>query len=260
MKKILLVISAFAIALATVPMFAAFEAHVVNVTAKVENALSVNASPIKFGSVYPQERRYSRIINIHPTSAFRNNPRLEWISYVIKQKPKPKVDRDEIIFPSTNPGGISAHEYCLNNAPQTYDAQSEYATYCFPSLCPYLSKEKVITDPVGEPQIENGPMNVPWEQREIHTEYGVTAFHDPSDPRFWASGWVRYYGQDWWRLDLAVPCFDGECAQDWPDFVRATSQNPEIDPANYVLPQSLRGQVFGCDIWIEVTGFESKPI
>ena len=55
MKKILLSATAVATALAMVPMFAAFEAHVVNVTAKIENALSVPMKEIKFGTVFPQE-------------------------------------------------------------------------------------------------------------------------------------------------------------------------------------------------------------
>lgn len=43
-------------AVATVPMFAAFEAHVINVTATIENALKVNTSAIDFGTVFPQEK------------------------------------------------------------------------------------------------------------------------------------------------------------------------------------------------------------
>ncbi len=43
-------------AIALLPMFAAYEAHVVNVTAKIENALSVPLKEMKFGTVFPQEK------------------------------------------------------------------------------------------------------------------------------------------------------------------------------------------------------------
>ena len=56
LRKSLFVVGALAIALATVPMFAAFEAHVINVTAQIENALAVNTEPINFGTVFPQEQ------------------------------------------------------------------------------------------------------------------------------------------------------------------------------------------------------------
>jgi hypothetical protein len=49
MKKVFISLAAVGTALAVLPMFAAFEAHVINVTATIENALSVNATPIAFG-------------------------------------------------------------------------------------------------------------------------------------------------------------------------------------------------------------------
>ena len=53
MKKIFLGLGALALAIAVVPMFAAFEAHVINVTASIENALYVPLKEIKFGTVFP---------------------------------------------------------------------------------------------------------------------------------------------------------------------------------------------------------------
>ena len=41
MKKILLSLGALAAVMIALPMFSAFEAHVINVTATIENALSV---------------------------------------------------------------------------------------------------------------------------------------------------------------------------------------------------------------------------
>ena len=54
-KKILLGIGAVAAVLLSVVAMSAFEAHVINVTAHIENALSVDTTPIEFGTVFPQE-------------------------------------------------------------------------------------------------------------------------------------------------------------------------------------------------------------
>jgi hypothetical protein len=60
-------------------------------------------------------------------------------------------------------------------------------------------------------------------------------------------------------IDLAVPCFGGYCAQDWADFVHGV--NPEANPADFTQPIANEHKVFGCDLWVEVTGVsESQPI
>jgi len=51
---------------------------------------------------------------------------------------------------------------------------------------------------------------------------------------------------------LAVPCFGNHCAQDWSDWV--ASINDSVDPDDYVQPIENEHKVFGCDLWIEVTG------
>ena len=57
--------------LAVIPMFAAFEAHVINVTARIENALSVNTDPISFGTVFPQEE-LDRLIRLSLSKSFED--------------------------------------------------------------------------------------------------------------------------------------------------------------------------------------------
>src|SRR3989338_8563757 len=56
MKKILFGLGAIGVTLVMIPMFVAFEAHVVNVTATIENALNVPIGSIEFGTVFPQEK------------------------------------------------------------------------------------------------------------------------------------------------------------------------------------------------------------
>ncbi len=55
MKKILLGLSALVMVLSGVAMVSAYEAHLINVTAHVENALEVDTTPIDFGTVFPEE-------------------------------------------------------------------------------------------------------------------------------------------------------------------------------------------------------------
>ncbi len=55
MRKILLILTALMMVLSGVAAVSAYEAHVVNVTAHVENALIVDRDHIDFGTVFPQE-------------------------------------------------------------------------------------------------------------------------------------------------------------------------------------------------------------
>ena len=109
-------------------------------------------------------------------------------------------------------------------------------TNCYPSLCPYLSKT-----PDGNPSPGN--------------DTGVPAFHDPFATSSIAKGTINKNGVDVgdsWVIDLAAPCFKGECSQDWASFV--LSHNPLVsDPDEYMAPKGMSGQTFGCDLWVEVT-------
>ena len=86
-------------------------------------------------------------------------------------------------------------------------------------------------------------------------DFGVPAFHNPFDPASVATGKIIKTGTDvgdTWIIDLAVPCFENHCSQDWSDFV--LSHNPTVlDPDIYQLSEELEGEVFGCDLWFEVT-------
>jgi hypothetical protein len=55
MKKVLLVLVAVALVLSGVAAVSAYEAHIINVRAHVENAMQVRATKIDFGTVFPEE-------------------------------------------------------------------------------------------------------------------------------------------------------------------------------------------------------------
>jgi hypothetical protein len=102
-----------------------------------------------------------------------------------------------------------------------------------PLLCPFLSKHEL--DAAGAP-----------------TTNGIDAFHGP------LTGWTltntintQVLGHlskqdqdisDTWDIDLHAPCFAGQCAQD------------NVIPVAYQPDSSLDGKIFGCDLWVEVTG------
>src|SRR3989344_2583728 len=76
MKKVLLGLGAAGITLAMIPLFAAFEAHVVNVTARIENALEVPLSHIDFGTVFPQELLF-RELPVRLSGSFMTEDRVD---------------------------------------------------------------------------------------------------------------------------------------------------------------------------------------
>jgi hypothetical protein len=55
MKKVILIFAAIVLVASGVAAVSAYEAHVINVKAHVENALSVNTSDVNFGTVFPEE-------------------------------------------------------------------------------------------------------------------------------------------------------------------------------------------------------------
>lgn len=234
MKKLLLGFSAIALAVAMVPMFAAFEAHVINVTARIENALTVNTTPIEYGTVFPQEK-IDKFVDLQLSQSFIDEARVDDIDYVIRQKPKCWSETEKRFGRVTEEGETFV---CVDGG----DFQ------ILPLLCPYLSKHEVTADGSA---VENDSK-------------GINAFHGDIDNWTLATtlqtqvvGHLAKSQQDiadQWKLDLRVPCFVGECAQDWEEFVKTESGNPDIDPSAYVQPKENEHKLFGCDLWLEVTG------
>jgi len=239
-KKLLIGGSAVALAVASVPLFAAFEAHVINVTAKIENALFVHQELLEYGTVFPQEHLDSQFfISFSQSFSASTQRRVGSVDYLVKQKPM-CVDKDG------------------NHPPVGEDAQGKFVcppgSTMMPSLCPYLSKHP-----------DNNPSTGPF----ANDDTSIPPFHDHNDPASYAKGKLAKFNAsgstidndpaDTWTVDLAVPCFKGMCAQDWDAFVH--SLNPAADPAKYMLDPSLEHQLFGCDLWVEVTKIysESEP-
>ena len=239
MKKRLTIWSGAAVltGLAFLPLLAAFEAHVVNVTATIENALFVHPESIEYGTVFPQEHLLSDFfIAFSESFSKTNQDRVGKVDYAIKQKPKP---RESFI---SQVGVQAARDFCHLNSPiNVGDPNDPYYVKCYPNLCPYLSKT-----PDGTPA--TGP--------NANNDVGLPPFHDPNTE--FATGKIVKLpvigrdSSDNWTVDIAVPCFKGQCSQDWAKFVLGLNPNAG-DPAQYQLPPGLEHQTFGCDLWVEVT-------
>jgi len=255
MKKIFLGLGALALAVALVPMFAAFEAHVINVTAQIENALSVPVTPIAFGTVFPQEH-LDQPLNVALSRSFFEENRVDDVEYIIRQKPKcalTNADGTQIIGPTATGHVISNGQggYTIDCGPAPVD-QTDGVWGPLPSLCEYISKDGGDEDGL-----------------ETNNDDTTPSFHVPFTV---ASGtttvsWLDTHGRlrkaandtvDNWIIDLAVPCFGGYCAQDWDNFVHGI--NPNATSSDYIQPISNEHKVFGCDLWVEVTGVsEMRP-
>ena len=242
MKKLLTGIVGLAIVLVTLPLIAAFEAHVINVTAQIENGLLVPIDDITFGTVFPQQQ-LDREFNVSMSQSFLGEPTADDIEYVIRQKPKcglpVEEEGDPLVY--SNFGVVKENE-------DDTDFVCKDAGYVeLPLLCPYLSKHEITTDGIA-PEGEND-------------SNGIAAFHGlPGDWNVQTTLDTEVSGRlakseedtsDSWNLDLKVPCFEKHCAQDWEDFVNGI--NPNVNPDDYIQPLSLEHELFGCDLWLEIT-------
>lgn len=229
LKKFALGFAAVALAVATVPMFAAFEAHVINVTARIENAMQVSPSPIEFGTVFPQEALH-KPVTVSMSESFVSSDALG-IRYMLRQKPK-----CQIVQQPTGEPALPDFAQVTENADGEFVCPTGYRQMLL--LCPYLSKH---SDDTADQSLASfhGPITGwnPTTTESFQLNASITKGTDPIDV---------------WDIDLHVPCFEGMCAQDWAKFVKAT--NPNADPAAYIQPAANEHQLFGCDLWFETTG------
>lgn len=230
-KKIVLGIAAAGSAIALLPLFAAFEAHVINVTATIENALSVDTDPLDFGTVFPEELLHLPL-SLELSESFRREDRVDDVEYVIRQKPKCGLP----VTPATDPVSYSAFGRVVHNpATGVYTCEDEGYVQ-LPLLCPFLSKHDDKTpDNDGSIDSFHGPLT------------GWTA---STTEQFEVPGMLSKLAQDFediWDIDLHVPCFKGSCAQD------------NVVPDAYQLDPKLEHDLFGCDLWVEVTEVSETP-
>lgn len=190
MRKIPLVLIGVVLVAGGVAAVSAFEAHVINVTAHIENALSVLTKEIDFGTVFPQEYLEKPFI-VFLSDSFMAADRVDDVSYTIKQKPKCKA-----IEPGTEPV-YKPVDYTTDLCPAGYKEML--------SLCPFLSKTDADPD-------DNNDIGVP-----SYFDGKFLTCHEPSQDN--ATGKLSKIKQDTsdgWIVDLKVPPVKGTVGQDWP--------------------------------------------
>ena len=265
MKKILLSLGALAAVMIALPMFSAFEAHVINVTAQIENDLSVPLKSINFGTVFPQEH-LDKPLGIRLSDSFIAEGRVDDVEYIIRQKPKCGVTTnngtvlvgptatghviptiDNPLTPEDESKGGTAYTINCGSAPADMPTQGTWGV--LPSLCEYISKNGRDEDGL-----------------ETNNDDVTPSFHKPFTVSSSIVSWLDTRGrltkggqdvQDDWIIDLAVPCFGGYCAQDWENFVLGI--NPNAVAADYVQSIDNEHKVFGCDLWVEVESVSTAP-
>lgn len=210
----------------------AYEAHVINVTAHIENALAVSTEALKFGTVFPQEY-LTQDFEIRLSDSFKAEGNADDVNYEINQKTKCW----DVVPGQPKPAEIkyAAVNYWDNQCPQGF--------YPMESLCPFLSK-------------------LPKEAAGEYNDTGVPSYflnyQDGCVPRIIdglaavAPHAVGKLGKsqndlsDTWTIDLKVPPVAGTIGQDWP-----------ANCAAWTVP--VDGTDYGCDLWIEVTGISRAP-
>jgi len=213
-RKILLCLGASLAVIVSAAAFSAFEAHVINVTAHIENALNVDTTPIEFGTVFPQEY-LEKTLTINLSDSFLLETNADDVEYIIKQKPKCICDFNPTPCPL---GEYTPIDYATHQCPIGYHEML--------SLCPFLSKmdgDLEDNNDIGVPSYYQGTSCVTPDP-----DYAVGRLAKSEDDT-----------SDIWIIDLKVPPVTGYVGQDWP------VNCPVVDEDS---------RDYGCDLWVEVTG------
>jgi hypothetical protein len=248
MKKILFVLISIGITLAVVPMFAAFEAHVVSVTAKIKASVEVPVGEFDYGEVFPQEI-IDLPFEISLSDSFIIESDVVEVNYIVRQKPMCGItssNGERLFAPLISgvvvPDGQGGYTVDCGQPPRNLDFNEDWGV--LPLLCPYIGKKELTTDGT-----------------EIENDGFINPFHQPFEIQGNNIVWNDVLGRmsasagdiaDAWELKLVVPCFGSGCGQDWENYVR--SINPNVLPgeaAQYVEPPYNIHKVFGCDVWVE---------
>lgn len=214
MKKIALTLLGVVVVAGGVSAVSAFEAHIINVTAHIENALTVDTKALSFGTVFPQEYLTGQTFTVGLSDSFKSQQRVNEVDYKIEQKPKCWNDN-----PATPVFGLAE-----KNEAGTWVCKDQ-GFAIMKDLCKFLSKTTTDTNDTSEPS------------------YFVKG--DPNTcvaPTTQAAGVLVNTADlsDLWTVDLKVPPVDGFIGQDWP-----------ASCASYTVPTD--GADYGCDLWVEVT-------
>jgi len=221
-----------AVVIAGAAAFSAYEAHIVNVTATIDNATNISTSELLFGQVFPQEVLHQPV-TLSLSQSFTQSGALG-VDYVIKQKPK--------CIATSPTGAPSQYAPVTENSDHIFVCPDGYQL--MPLLCPFLSKTSDVDTDTSIPSF-HGPTTTPAWTDTVSSQLAAVGHLTQNNP------------STTWDIDLHVPCFKGECAQDWASYVHTANAN--AIPENYMLDPALKGQALGCDLWYELTSVNRAP-
>jgi hypothetical protein len=229
-KKLLMGLAAVLVVAGGVAALSAYEAHVINVTAHIENALNVHDDEISFGTVFPQEY-LERQFTVQLSDSFLAAGRVWDVNYKIVQKPKCICSEEGIKLEECDEGEYAPVDYATHECPEYFEEME--------NLCQFLSK--LDADPK-----DNNDTGVPSYYVEDDPDYCQTPSSDIATGKLHKGipDVIKSDIVDLWKVDLKVPPVDGYVGQDWPVGCPTVPTN-DVD--------------YGCDLWVEVTGISLPP-
>lgn len=236
MKKVLLVLVALVVVLSGVAMVSAYEAHVINVKAKVENALTVTTAQVNYGTVFPEEWLTREFKVKHSVSFCElGQTRVDAIDYDIWVTRKPAEGSPPYPYPVENILGVDYY-YWLGDA---------------------LYIGIFDTDPVDSAKMY--PLSAPGQPSGELVHVTTATAPILSDTITKETTW-GYAPDDWYDVivvGLDVPVFDGY----WNDLTDVPIKPSGLDGPTVVLTgeRNVQGIILGADIVIQVTSIYAWP-
>jgi hypothetical protein len=118
-KKVLLLVSALLIVFSGVAAVSAYEGHLVNVKAHVENAIAVTADHFNFGTVFPEATLETDIF-VGLSESFQAQDRYSTVHYKVYWERKPVPDGTTVCKPE-NIGGQDYYQMIRDYVDVTID-------------------------------------------------------------------------------------------------------------------------------------------
>ena len=239
MRKMLLVLVALVMVLSGVAMVSAYEAHVINVKAKVENALTVTTTHVNYGTVFPEEWLTRQFKVKHSVSFCElGQTRVDAIDYDVWVTRKPVEDPPPSPYPAPveDIGGVNYY-YWLGDALYIgiFDTDPVDPAKMYPL--------GATGQPLGElVHVTTATAPILSDNRSTETTWG-------SAPNDWYDVIV---------VGLDVPVFDGS----WNELTDVPIKPSGLDGPTVVLTgeRNVQGIVLGADIVIQVTNiYEWTP-
>jgi len=231
MKKVILILAAIVLVASGVAAVSAYEAHVINVKAHVENALNVDTTEVNFGTVFPEEW-----ISVHRSVSLSDSA----------------IDELEEDLVAVNFSFFAEWKVCEGEEAYWYDEQNDEWVGPVDDYCNWMPFLYVGWD------INN--------QADDMTPVGMALAGPPSAQAILASGQLTDDSAHQLYIAIDVPVFEGS----YNPLTDPEPKPSGLDDPTYIIPDGTyrytdmardplydpEGQNFGVDLKIQVTGID----